>query len=189
MHVLFSLSISSIRTGPSLTVEDQSPDPVFTRCHLQDDITVEWRTCRGAVLILGQGSSLIPGCCTLHPNPLNVYQKKRASSMTLTVTTHTNPISISSKAFDPKKQRGCISRQECIIRLPWVDRVRAGYFVSGHTVAFRTFKADMADTLRRLTNTSSFSALQGKLESWHRDYRVSLLILNRRPKSQQRNIR
>lgn len=100
MHVLFSLSISSIRTGPSLTVEDQSPDPVFTRCHLQDDITVEWRTCRGAVLILRQGSSLIPGCCTLHPNPLNVYQKKRASSMTLTVTTHTNPISISSKAFD-----------------------------------------------------------------------------------------
>lgn len=89
----------------------------------------------------------------------------------------------------PKKQRGCISRQECIIRLPWVDRDRAGYFVSGHTVAFRTFKADMADTLRRLTNTSSFSALQGKLESWHRDYRVSLLILNRRPKSQQRSIR
>uniref|UniRef100_A0A8D3DA20 Mitochondria-eating protein n=1 Tax=Scophthalmus maximus TaxID=52904 RepID=A0A8D3DA20_SCOMX len=30
----------------------------------------------------------------------------------------------------------------------------------------------MADTLRRLTNTSSFSVLQDKLEIWHRDYHV-----------------
>ncbi|XP_074524718.1 mitochondria-eating protein [Halichoeres trimaculatus] len=30
----------------------------------------------------------------------------------------------------------------------------------------------MADTLRRLTNTSSFSVLQDKLESWHKDYHV-----------------
>ncbi|KAM7410394.1 hypothetical protein PAMA_001708 [Pampus argenteus] len=30
----------------------------------------------------------------------------------------------------------------------------------------------MADTLRRLANTSSFSVLQDKLESWHRDYHV-----------------
>ncbi|XP_060885032.1 mitochondria-eating protein [Labrus mixtus] len=30
----------------------------------------------------------------------------------------------------------------------------------------------MAETLRRLTNTSSFSVLQDKLESWHRDYHV-----------------
>lgn len=30
----------------------------------------------------------------------------------------------------------------------------------------------MADTLRRLTNTSSFSVLQDKLESWHSDYHV-----------------
>ncbi|XP_029285831.1 mitochondria-eating protein [Cottoperca gobio] len=31
----------------------------------------------------------------------------------------------------------------------------------------------MADTLRRLTNTASFSVLQNKLESWHRDYHVN----------------
>ncbi|KAM4739196.1 mitochondria-eating protein [Anableps anableps] len=30
----------------------------------------------------------------------------------------------------------------------------------------------MADTLRRLTNTSSFSVLQDKLENWYRDYHV-----------------
>uniref|UniRef100_A0A8C6VX79 Mitochondria-eating protein n=1 Tax=Nothobranchius furzeri TaxID=105023 RepID=A0A8C6VX79_NOTFU len=30
----------------------------------------------------------------------------------------------------------------------------------------------MADTLRRLTNTSSFSVLQDKLETWYRDYHV-----------------
>ncbi|XP_023146395.1 mitochondria-eating protein [Amphiprion ocellaris] len=30
----------------------------------------------------------------------------------------------------------------------------------------------MADTLRRLTNTSSFSVLQDKLDSWHKDYHV-----------------
>ncbi|CAB1419450.1 unnamed protein product [Pleuronectes platessa] len=30
----------------------------------------------------------------------------------------------------------------------------------------------MADTLRRLTSTSSFSVLQDKLESWHKDYHV-----------------
>ncbi|XP_069555369.1 mitochondria-eating protein [Brachyistius frenatus] len=30
----------------------------------------------------------------------------------------------------------------------------------------------MADTLRRLTGTSSFSVLQDKIESWHRDYHV-----------------
>ncbi|KAM8744867.1 mitochondria-eating protein isoform 1-T1 [Acanthopagrus schlegelii] len=30
----------------------------------------------------------------------------------------------------------------------------------------------MADTLRRLANTSSFSVLQDKLESWHKDYHV-----------------
>uniref|UniRef100_A0A8C4GXW3 Mitochondria-eating protein n=1 Tax=Dicentrarchus labrax TaxID=13489 RepID=A0A8C4GXW3_DICLA len=30
----------------------------------------------------------------------------------------------------------------------------------------------MADNLRRLTNTSSFSVLQDKLESWHKDYHV-----------------
>ncbi|KAM9384281.1 mitochondria-eating protein [Pholidichthys leucotaenia] len=30
----------------------------------------------------------------------------------------------------------------------------------------------MADCLRRLTNTSSFSVLQDKLESWYKDYRV-----------------
>ncbi|KAM4574168.1 mitochondria-eating protein [Fundulus diaphanus] len=30
----------------------------------------------------------------------------------------------------------------------------------------------MADTLRRLTHTSSFTVLQDKLESWHRDYHV-----------------
>ncbi|XP_042368093.1 LOW QUALITY PROTEIN: mitochondria-eating protein [Plectropomus leopardus] len=30
----------------------------------------------------------------------------------------------------------------------------------------------MADTLRRLTNTSSYSVLQDKLESWHKDYHV-----------------
>ncbi|KAG7243775.1 hypothetical protein INR49_008925 [Caranx melampygus] len=30
----------------------------------------------------------------------------------------------------------------------------------------------MADTLRRLTNTCSFSVLQDKLESWHKDYHV-----------------
>ncbi|TNM87540.1 hypothetical protein fugu_005761 [Takifugu bimaculatus] len=30
----------------------------------------------------------------------------------------------------------------------------------------------MADTLRRLTNASSFSLLQDKLESWQRDYRI-----------------
>ncbi|KAM3620507.1 uncharacterized protein V6R79_024653 [Siganus canaliculatus] len=30
----------------------------------------------------------------------------------------------------------------------------------------------MADNLRRLTNTSSFSVLQNKLESWHKDYHV-----------------
>nr|XP_046248748.1 mitochondria-eating protein [Scatophagus argus] len=30
----------------------------------------------------------------------------------------------------------------------------------------------MADTLRRLTNTSSFSVLQEKLESWYKDYHV-----------------
>ncbi|XP_070688957.1 mitochondria-eating protein [Pempheris klunzingeri] len=30
----------------------------------------------------------------------------------------------------------------------------------------------MADTLRRLTHTSSFSVLQDKLESWHKDYHV-----------------
>ncbi|KAM9763038.1 mitochondria-eating protein isoform 1-T2 [Menidia menidia] len=30
----------------------------------------------------------------------------------------------------------------------------------------------MADTLRRLTNTSSFSVLQDKLESWHKDYHI-----------------
>ncbi|KAK5618261.1 Mitochondria-eating protein [Crenichthys baileyi] len=30
----------------------------------------------------------------------------------------------------------------------------------------------MADALRRLTNTSSFTVLQDKLESWHRDYHV-----------------
>uniref|UniRef100_A0A668A1F5 Mitochondria-eating protein n=1 Tax=Myripristis murdjan TaxID=586833 RepID=A0A668A1F5_9TELE len=30
----------------------------------------------------------------------------------------------------------------------------------------------MADTLRRLVNTSSFSVLQDKLESWHQDYHV-----------------
>ncbi|CAG10982.1 unnamed protein product, partial [Tetraodon nigroviridis] len=30
----------------------------------------------------------------------------------------------------------------------------------------------MADTLRRLINTSPFGVLQGKLESWHRDYRI-----------------
>uniref|UniRef100_A0A3Q3JQC1 Mitochondria-eating protein n=1 Tax=Monopterus albus TaxID=43700 RepID=A0A3Q3JQC1_MONAL len=31
----------------------------------------------------------------------------------------------------------------------------------------------MANTLRRLTNTSSFSLLQDKLESWHQDYHVN----------------
>ncbi|XP_029002776.1 mitochondria-eating protein [Betta splendens] len=31
----------------------------------------------------------------------------------------------------------------------------------------------MADALRRLTHTSSFSVLQDKLESWHRDYHVN----------------
>ncbi|KAM6938435.1 mitochondria-eating protein [Lycodopsis pacificus] len=30
----------------------------------------------------------------------------------------------------------------------------------------------MADTLRRLTNTSSFTVLQDKLESWHKDYHI-----------------
>uniref|UniRef100_A0A665TH59 Mitochondria-eating protein n=1 Tax=Echeneis naucrates TaxID=173247 RepID=A0A665TH59_ECHNA len=30
----------------------------------------------------------------------------------------------------------------------------------------------MADTLRRLANTSSFSLLQNKLESWHQDYHI-----------------
>lgn len=44
----------------------------------------------------------------------------------------------------------------------------------------------MADTLRRLTNTSSFSVLQDKLESWHNDYHVSQLISDERPKSDQR---
>lgn len=111
-----------------------------------------------------------------------------------------NMMRLSNRETNKQKAEGCISRQGSIIRLliavssavPWVGRelgrVRAGYFVSGHTIKFRTFKGDMADTLRRLTNTSSFSVLQGKLESWHRDYRVSLLILNRRPKSQQRTI-
>lgn len=31
----------------------------------------------------------------------------------------------------------------------------------------------MAESLRRLTQTASFRVLQDKLESWHRDYRVS----------------
>lgn len=44
----------------------------------------------------------------------------------------------------------------------------------------------MADTLRRLANTSSFSVLQDKLESWHKDYHVSSSISNDdRPKSDQ----
>lgn len=42
---------------------------------------------------------------------------------------------------------------------------------------------DMADTLRRLTNTSSFSVLQDKLESWHKDYHVSSSISHDWPKS------
>lgn len=42
---------------------------------------------------------------------------------------------------------------------------------------------DMAETLRRLTNTSSFRVLQDKLESWHREYHVSSWISNERPKS------
>lgn len=34
---------------------------------------------------------------------------------------------------------------------------------------------DMADSLRRLVNSSSFSLLQQKLESWYKDYHVSQL--------------
>lgn len=41
-------------------------------------------------------------------------------------------------------------------------------------------RTDMADTLRRLTNTSSFSVLQDKLESWHKDYHVSYQITHDR---------
>lgn len=44
-------------------------------------------------------------------------------------------------------------------------------------------RTDMADTLRRLTNTSPFSVLQDKLESWHKDYHVSYLVSNERPES------
>lgn len=42
---------------------------------------------------------------------------------------------------------------------------------------------DMAETLRRLTNTSSFRVLQDKLENWHREYHVSSWISNEQPKS------